>query len=155
MHETVYPELSGTRLFLENSADHHCIIILHHQDIVVIQTQAKSTENSKFHTPLFDEFSRSSRDLCHYGGYNAVNLGTICRTRPKVACQISNFKLLKNREDSSDFWTESIASAQNFFPQIFARTKIVAPTKILATSERAKEQTKKSFLPRYPQTKFN
>ena len=38
MHETVYPEVSGTHHFLENSADHHCIIILHHQDTVVIQT---------------------------------------------------------------------------------------------------------------------
>ena len=53
MHETVYPELSGTRHFLENSADHHCIIILHHQDTVVIQTQAKSTKNSKLRMPLF------------------------------------------------------------------------------------------------------
>ena len=77
MHETVYPELSGTRHFLENSADHHCIIILHHQDTVVIQTQEKSTENSKSHMPLFGEFGRSSRDLCHYGGYNAMNVGTI------------------------------------------------------------------------------
>ena len=73
MHETVYPELSGTRHFLENSADHHCIIILHHQDTVVIQPHDKSTENVKFHTPLFGEFGRSSRDLCHYGGYNAMN----------------------------------------------------------------------------------
>ena len=77
MHETLYPELSGTRHFLENSADHHCIIILHHQDTVVIHTQAKSTENSKLHMPLFGEFGRSSRDLCHNGGYNAMNLGTI------------------------------------------------------------------------------
>ena len=68
MHETVYPELSGTHHFLENSADHRFIIILRHQDTVVIQTQAKSTENSKFHTPLFGEFGRSSGDLCHYGG---------------------------------------------------------------------------------------
>ena len=71
------PEIFCTRHFLENSADHHCIIILHHQDTVVIQTQAKSTENSKLHMPLFGEFGRSSRDLCHYGGYNAMNLGTI------------------------------------------------------------------------------
>ena len=37
-----------------------------------------------------------------------------------------NLKRLKNHEDGSDFddfWTESIASAQTFFPQIFARTK--------------------------------
>ena len=59
-------------------ASHHCIItISHHQDTVVIQTQAKSTENSKLHMPLFGEFGRSSRDLCHYGGYNAMNPGTI------------------------------------------------------------------------------
>ena len=126
MHETVYLELSGTRHFLENSADHHCIIILHHQDTVVIQTQAKSTENSKLHMPLFGEFGRSSRDLCHYGGYNAMNLGTIGWIRPKVASEFSIFKWLKNREDGSDFddfWTELIASVQTFFSQIFARTK--------------------------------
>ena len=126
MHETVYPELSGTRHFLENSADHHCIIILHHQDTVVIQTQAKSTENSKLHMPLFGEFGRSSRDLCHYGGYNAMNLGTIGWIRPKVAAEFSIFKWLKNREDGSDFhdfWTELIASVQTFFSQIFAQTK--------------------------------
>ena len=68
MHETVYLELSGTHHILENSADHQCIIILHHQDAVVIQTQAKSTEKSKLHMPLFGEFGRSSPDLCHYGG---------------------------------------------------------------------------------------
>ena len=31
----------------------------------------------KIHTPFFGEFSRSSRDLCHNGGYNAMNPGTI------------------------------------------------------------------------------
>ena len=126
MHETVYLELSGTRHFLENSADHHCIIILHHQDTVVIQTKAKSTENSKLHMPLFGEFGRSSRDLCHYGGYNAMNPGTIGWIRPKVASEFSIFKWLKNREhgsDFDDFWTELIASVQTFFSQIFARTK--------------------------------
>ena len=99
---------------------HHLIISSYHQDTVVIQTHDESTENSKFHTPLFDEFSRSSRDLCHYGGYNAMNPGTIGWIRPKVASEFSTFKRLKNREDGSDFddfWTESIASAQIFFPK--------------------------------------
>ena len=120
MHKTAYLELSGTRHFLENSADHHCIIILHHQDTVVIQTQAKSTENSKLHMPLFGEFGRSSRDLCHHGEYNAMNPGTIGWIRPKVASEFSIFKWLKNREDGSDFddfWTELIASVQTFFPK--------------------------------------
>ena len=123
MHETVYPELSGTHHFLENSADHHCIIILHHQDTVVIQTQAKSTENSKLHMPLFGEFGRSSRDLCHYGGYNAMNPGTIGWIRPKVASEFSNFKRLKNREDGSnfdDFCMKTFASTQTFFSKNFA-----------------------------------
>ena len=31
----------------------------------------------KIDAPLFGEFSRSSRDLCHKGGYNALNPGTI------------------------------------------------------------------------------
>ena len=132
MHETVYLELSGTRHFLENSADHHCIIILHHQDTVVVQTQAKSTENSKLHMPLFGEFGRSSRDLCHYGGYNAMNLGTIGWIRPKMANEFSICKWLKNREDGSDFddsWTESIASVQTLFPNFRADEKIFAATK--------------------------
>ena len=112
---------------------HHLIISSYHQDTVVIQTHDKSTENSKFHMPLFGEFSRSSLDLCHYGGYNAVNLGTICRIRPKVACQISNFKRLKNREGSSDFddsWTKSIATTQTFFSENLRATEnFVASTK--------------------------
>ena len=143
MHETVYPELSGTRHFLENSADHYCIIILHHQDTVVIQTQAKSTENSKLHMPLFGEFGRSSRDLCHYGGYNAMNLGTIGWIRPKVASEFSTFKRLKNRQDGSDFddfWTESIASAQTFFSQIFARTKNFSRRRKKFRSDESKTQ---------------
>ena len=149
MHETVYPELSGTRHFLENSADHHCIIMLHHQDTVVVQAHEKGTENSKFHTPLFGEFSRSSRDLCHYGGYNAMNLGTIGWIRPKVASEFSIFKWLKNRKDGSDFddfWSESIASAQIFFPKFSRgrkfsrRKKKFAPTKN-SRDERTSERT--------------
>ena len=119
MHETVYPELSGTHHFLENSADHHCIIILHHQDTGVIQTQAKCTEHSKLHMPLFGEFGRSSRDLCHYGGYNAMNPGTIGWIRPKVASEFSIFKWLKNREDGSN----STIFGQNWS----RRSKIVFP----------------------------
>ena len=128
---------------------HHLIKSSYHQDTVVIQTHDESTENSKFHTPLFDEFSRSSRDLCHYGGYNAVNLGTICRIRPKVASEFSTFKRLKNREDGSDFddfWTESIASAQIFFPKFSRgrkfsrRKKNFAPTKN-SRDERTSERT--------------
>ena len=156
MHETVYLKLSGTRHCLENSADHHCIIILHHQDTVVIQTQAKSTENSKLHMPLFGEFGRSSRDLCHYGGYNAMNPGTIGWIRPKVASEFSIFKWLKNREDGSDFddfWTELIASVQTFFfPNFRADEKMFAATKKIsrrrknfATHERSNERGARKF----------
>ena len=141
MHETVYPELSGTRHFLENSADHHCIIILHHQDTVVIQTQTKSTENSKLHMPLFGEFGRSSRDLCHYGGYNAMNPGTIGWIRPKVASEFSIFKWLKNREDGSDFddsWTKSIAAFRTCFSKIFASSKFSRRQKKSSNRSRSK-----------------
>ena len=140
---------SNTELtFHKSIISYHEIIILHHQDTVVIQTQAKSTENSKLHMPLFGEFGRSSRDWCHYGGYNAMNPGTIGWIRPKVASEFSIVKRLKNREDGSDFddfWTESIASAQIFFSQSVARTKFSRRRKTLATSERAKEQTNKKF----------
>ena len=142
MHETVYRELSGTRHFLENSADHHCIIMLHHQDTVVIQTQAKSTENSKLHMPLFGEFGRSSRIVPRFAplwGYNAMNSGTIGWIRPKVASEFSIFKWLKNREDGcdfDDFWTELIAPVQTFFSQILARTKKFSrPKKFAATKK--------------------
>ena len=138
----------------------HLIISSYHQDTVVIQTHDESTKNSKFHTPLFDEFSRSSRDLCHYGGYNAMNPGTIGWIRPKVASEFSIFKWLKNREDGSDFddfWTESIASAQIFFSQNFradenfrAEKKKFAPTKNSRderTSERTNEKKFSAALP--------
>ena len=70
-----------------------------------------------------------------------------------MASEFSTFKRLKNREDGSDFddfWTESIASAQIFVSQIFARTKIFAPTKNSRderTSERTNEKKFSAALP--------
>ena len=78
---------------------HHSVTSLHHHIITLSRycsrsiTRSKNTKISKFHTPLFGEFSRSSGDLCHYSGYNAMNLGTIGWIRPKVASEFSNFKL--------------------------------------------------------------
>ena len=43
-----------------------------------------------------------------------------------MACEFSNFKRLKNREDSSDFddfCRKTIAAAQTFFSKIFAPPK--------------------------------
>ena len=62
---------------------HHSVTSLHHHTITSSRycsrssTRSKNTKISKFHTPLFGEFGRSSGDLCHYRGYNAMNLGTI------------------------------------------------------------------------------
>ena len=66
-----------------------------------------------------------------------MNLGTIGWIRRKVASEFSNFKRLKNPEDSSDFddsWMKSIAPYCTCFSKIFAtskfsrrRTKIVKP----------------------------
>ena len=54
------------------------------------------------------------------------NPGTIGRIRQKMACKISNFERLKNREDTSDFddfLMKTIASTRSIFSKIFARPK--------------------------------
>ena len=63
-----------------------------------------------------------------WGNRNQIrpNPGTIGRIRQKMACKISNFEWLKNREDSSDFddfLTKMIASTRSIFSKIFARPK--------------------------------
>ena len=66
---------SLTRIFFRRRADRFRQKIV---EIGAILAIFESFEVRKFRMPLFSEFGRSSRDLCHYGGYNAVNLGTIC-----------------------------------------------------------------------------
>ena len=62
---------------------HHSVTSLHHHIITSSRycsrssTRSKNSKISNFHTPLFGQFGRSSGDLCHYGGYNAMNPGTI------------------------------------------------------------------------------
>ena len=56
-----------------------------------------------------------------------ANPGTIGRIHQKWRAKFSNFKRLKNREDSSDFddfLTESIVTTRTFFSKIFAPQKL-------------------------------
>ena len=153
MHETDYLELSGTHHFLENSADHHCIVILHQQDTVVIQTQAKSTENSKLHMPLFGEFGRSSRDSCHYGGYNEMNPGTIGWIRALLMnFQFSNGSKIARMAPISTIFGRNRSRRLKLFFSKFSRArkfsrrqKFSRRRKILATSKQTKKRTAKKF----------
>ena len=70
---------------------------------------------------------------------------SLCSKQDIPCVRSTNFKRLKNREDSSDFddfWTESIATTRTFFSKIFAPPKFSRRRKISRrTSERTYERT--------------
>ena len=62
------------------------------------------------------------------------NPGRIGRIRQKMACEFSNFKRLKNREDGSDFddfLTKTLATARSSFSEIFAIACLVLKSNLV------------------------
>ena len=121
------------------SAYHQCIIITHHQKTVVIQTQDESTENFTRH---FLANSADDPGICANPYQIRTDPGMIGWIRQKVASAFSNFKRLKNREDSSDFndfLTKSITAARSNSSQCFSRSKKVPCDR--RASKRANRQT--------------
>ena len=96
----------------------------------------------QMYTPLFDEFGRSSQDLCELQTRTLLILGRSTEVAKKRHVNSQNcIRPKKNREDSSDFWTESIASAQTFFSKFWAPTKKCSRRrKHFATHERSNER---------------
>ena len=104
----------------------------------------RRTQNAKCHC-LANWANRPG--ICANHNQIRTNPGTIGWIRQKVACEFSNFKRLKNREDSfdfDDFWTKLIAPTRTFFFEIFAlpeNFRVAEKFSRRRTKERPNERT--------------
>ena len=135
-----------SRTFLVFEAGHS---LCSTQDILCVANKTSLMfQSQKMHLPLFGEFGRSSQDLCESCIRFAQIPGRSSEFAQKWRINFSNFKRLKNREDSSDlddFWTKSIAPTQSKFRKIFAPSKKFSRRRRrrrgVATNERTNERT--------------